>query len=541
MLSWDSIERGLGLFLELVRADRGVKAEFERSRDEFFTAPEAPRAPMAELRHLEWFLLERPSAVLGSTPVQAWQERWRASLPEEDSELATSFLHSLPGAFEVTSLVPGEAAWVRDLFTLGEHPVVEARTMASLAVGDLLVGRLFPAGAGTFLSSPAASVFRNPGLLAAVRADLEGMRSARRGVLRIQQLELERLFHGSGAEPLGLQGVAEIRGRVRAELLKQGLAPEAVAGILERVQVAARASRSQVITEIMNGLAFETGVDLARARLVLVELWDSERQLHSEQAAPVPETLPDTFEEGSQSDARAALAAFDRGRAEGKDLEQLFRDLERDLGIEYEDDGDLEEAEDGAPDFPGVIGAMVEEFLWEAEREHGAERAKRWGVLRALGTYAHDIGVFEDLGCTHLLDFSARWLLDESGLTVAEAEALLEALTFFCVWCEELHDLPLKRQFGATLDSLRGSLPRHLALRQSGMTGSGTGSYRVIRVGMQEALVSDGKEERAVTLAPHQAAHLRSGDLVRLSIERGQPLLGATYPGELRSYSSSAG
>src|SRR5262245_23974744 len=116
MLSWDSIERGLERFLELVRADRGVQAEFERSRGEFFASPDGPRSPMAELRHLEWFALERPSATLGSTPVQAWQEAWRASLPDAGSELAASFLQSLAGAFEVTSLVPGEGLWVRDLF-----------------------------------------------------------------------------------------------------------------------------------------------------------------------------------------------------------------------------------------------------------------------------------------------------------------------------------------------------------------------------------------------------------------------------------------
>jgi len=495
---------------------------------------------MADLRHLEWFLLEHPSAVLGSTPVQAWQEAWRASLPAAGSELAASLLHSIPGAFEVTSLVPAEGVWVRDLFTLGEHPVIEARAKSSLAVGDLLVGRLFPAGAGSFLLSPSVAVFQNPGLLAAVRADLEGMRAVRRGVLRVQQLELERLFHGARPEQAEAPGMAEVRARTRAELLEQGLQLDVVASLLERVQSAARASGGQVITDTLNGLAFETGVDLARTRLVLVELWESERRSHAAQTAP--SSAIDS--EDSQADTRAALEAFDRGRAEGKDLEQLFRQLERDLGIEDEsgNQGATTEEEEGveleAPDFPGVIGAMVEEFLWEAERAHGTEQARRWGVLRALGNYGRDIGVFEDLGQARLLDFSTRWLLDESGLKdLAEVEALMEALTKFCQWCEEQHDLPLWRQFGATLDSLRRSVPRHMLLRQSRMAGGGVGPYRVIRVGESEALVSDGKgRERAVRLSAHEAAHLRDGDLVRLSLERGQTALGATYPGELAAY-----
>lgn len=525
MLSWPSIEQGLERFLDLVRADPRVRAEFERSRGEFFANPAATRGPMDQLRHQEWFLLERPSAALGSSPAQAWQDRWRAASPAAGAELAAAFLQSIPGAFEVTSLAPSEGVWVRDLFTLGEHPVAEADATSNLAQGDLLVGRLFPAGTGTFLLSPSVSVFRNPALLAAIRADLAAMRAVRRGVLRVQQLELERLFHGPGAEPEVQKTSTQVRARVRAELLEQGLEGTAVAGLMERVRDAARTSVNQVITDILNGLAFETGVELARTRLLLVELWDSERR----DAAPA---AADPMSAGNQADARAALAAFDRGRAEGKDLEQLFRELERELGI---NEGEEDAAEQqGVPDFPGVIAAVVEEFLWEVEREHGPERARRWNVLRTLGSYARDIGVFEELGNARLLDFSTRWLLDESGLaSVAEVETLMEALTAFCQWCEQHHDLPLWRQFGATLSSLRASVPRHVLLRQDGVA-AGRGSYRVVRVGEREALVSDGKgRERTVTLTPHQAAHLRDGDLVRLARAGGRAALGATYPGEI--------
>jgi hypothetical protein len=530
MLTWDSIEQGLERFLDLLRADRRVQAEFEHSRGEFFVDAVAARTTTAELRHLEWFLLERPSTALGATPVQAWQEAWRASTPTGGGELAASFLHSIPGAFEVTSLVPGEGLWVRDLFTLGEHPVIEARAMSSLEVGDLLVGRLFPAGAGSFLLSPSVSVFRNPGLLAAVRADLEGMRAVRRGVLRVQQLELERIFHGSGGGRDEARATEEVAARAGAQLVELGLRPEAVAELVERVRAAARASQGQVVTDILNGLAFETGVDLARVRLVLVELWDVVRQTHLARSAPAPELAAET----SPSRTRTALAAFDRGRAEGKDLEQLFRDLERDLGIEGES-GEEEPGEDeGAPDFPGVIGAIVEEFLWEVERERGAEQARRWGVLRRLGDYGRDIGVFEEFGPTRLLDFSTRWLLDESGIRHSEeVEALMEALASFCQWCEERHDLPLWRQFGSTLDSLRRSVPRLLLLRQDGPAG-GIGPFHVMHVGEQQALVTDGEgREREVQLNPHQAAHLRDGDLVRLVIEEGKATLASAYPREL--------
>lgn len=529
MLSWASIEQGLERFLELVRADPRVLAEFARSRAEFFTDPTAARGPMDQIRHQEWFLLERPSAALGSPPAQAWQDRWRAASPAAGADLSAAFLQSIPGAFEVTSLVPSEGAWLRDLFTMGEHPVAQADAISNLTVGDLLVGRLFPAGAGTFLLSPSVSVFRNPALLVAIRADLAAMRAVRRGVLRVQQLELERLFHGPGAEPEVQKTSAQIRARVRAELLEQGLESSVVADLMARVQDAARSSRSQVITDSLNGLAFDTGVDLTRTRIQLVELWDSERRhAAAADAAPLRAEVP--------PDARAALAAFDRGRAAGQDLEQLFRELERDLGID-EGEEDSAELPEGVPDFPGVIAAVVEEFLWEVEREHGPERARRWSVLRTLGDYARDIGVFEELGSTHLLDFCTRWLLDESGLaSVAQVETLMEALAAFCQWCEEQHDVPLWRQFGTTLSSLRASVPRHVLLRQHGAAPAGRGSYRVVRVGEREALVSDPKgRERSVTLTPHQAAHLRDGDLVRLARAGGRPALGATYPGELEA------
>src|SRR5262245_50396327 len=153
MLSWDSIERGFEALLGLLEADPRVAREFEQSRAEFFEDATAARGPGAERRHLEWFLLERPSETLGSVPVQAWQlglDEVRASA----GELKASFLQSLAGAFEVTSIVSGEGLWVRDLFTQGEHPVAEAGALGTIEAGDLLVGRLFPAGGGTFLLSP---------------------------------------------------------------------------------------------------------------------------------------------------------------------------------------------------------------------------------------------------------------------------------------------------------------------------------------------------------------------------------------------------
>ena len=60
-------------------------------------------------------------------------------------------------------------------------------------------------------------------------------------------------------------------------------------------------------------------------------------------------------------DVSSALADFDAGREQGQDLEQLFDELERKLGVAPE----APEAEPGPPAFPGVVAALVGEFRWE--------------------------------------------------------------------------------------------------------------------------------------------------------------------------------
>jgi hypothetical protein len=527
MLDWNRVELGFERFLELLAKEERLRAEFEASRAVFFVAASAARTAQAERRHLEWFLLERPSEALAAIPALAWQEPWRAGLPEPAAELVSAFLESLPGAFELTSLVPGEGLWVRDLFTQGEHPVAEARATATLAVGDLLVGRLFPAGGGAYLLSPAVTVFRNAELLAAVRRDLEGMRRARRGVLRIQQLELEHLFHTGALSEAPRASAAEGRAQARAALLELGLERRAIDGVLARLARAAREGDSRAVSEVLNELAFETPVELTSARLILAELWDIERGALAGEAGA----------SASTHDAHAAIEAFDQGRAQGKDLELCFRELERDLGLDEEPEGD-DEQDPVAPDFPGVVGAMVEEFLWETERELGEERARAYDVLRLFGGYAAEIGLFEELGPTHLLDFSARWVLDESRLEAPEDVArLLAALAAFCRWSEERHDVPLWKNFGATLAALQRSVPRHVRLRRAATKGAGKGAFEVLALEDQHArLRARSGDEQRVAISAEQRENLAPGDLVRLAGSGERAALGAGYPAEVAAY-----
>lgn len=534
MLSAQDLELGFERFLARLAGEASVRREFDASRGEFFAHPAARLLPGAERRHLEWFLLERPSAALGGVPVQTWRE----SLAETSAELLTGFAHSLAGAFEVTSLVPGEGLWVRDLFTLGEHPIVEARASLAIEVGDLVVGRLFPAGGAAFLLSQAASVFRDPDLLAAVRTDLQAMRAARRGVLRVQQLELEHLFHGPGSLPTVGPSAEEAFERARTALGALELTPAQVERALAAVRVAVPARDGRVVTEALNQLAFDTDADLVAARLALAELWSSVATGAPRAPEPAGGAEPAADEDDDNATVQAALEAFDRGRAEGKDLELLFRELERELGVADEPETEPETEADeapGAPDFPGVVGAMVEEFLWEIGHEQGAAEARVLEPLRELGTYGHQIGVFEELTPAQLLDFSARWLLDEGRVTnPRELIGVLDALAVFCRWSEERQGVPLWKPFESTLAALRESLPRHVLLRRSLRAGAGEGAFRVLRVGGTGAVVRalDGLE-RELVLVPEQAHNLRVGELVRVARHEGAFVLGASYPAEI--------
>src|SRR6185503_16578428 len=93
--------------------------------------------------------------------------------------------------------------------------------------------------------------------------------------LRVQQLELESLFHGPGSVAVELPSAEEAFARAREGLLELELSPAEVERALKTVRRAQRDGDGRVVTEVLNRLAFETGVDLGAARLVLTELWES--------------------------------------------------------------------------------------------------------------------------------------------------------------------------------------------------------------------------------------------------------------------------
>lgn len=519
MLSADTIERALARLRQRLDSDPALQAELGIARGEFFPSALAQVGPEAERRLLEWFLLERPSTALGGVPVVVLE----AEL--DGPEVVSALRDSSVGVFEVSSVAAQDGLWLIDLLHGGERPVAEEVAVEGLAPGDLMVGRLYPVGGGVARLSPAVSCFRNRELAQALRADLEQIRAARRGVIRVGQAELERLFHPV-VQAAPTASLSEARRQAATGLRALGLQEPASTALIEQVHQAVSRARPGGVTEILNRLAFETEVDLEGARRVLVDLWDAERAA-TLAVAPTVVTAED-------SDVGAALAAFDEGRAAGKDLESCFQQLERDLGLEPEAQ---DEDGEGVPDFPGVVGAMIEEFLWDVAREQGQAQAEVHAVLRCLGTYAADLGVFEELGRAHLVDFAGRWLLDESGLRdPADIARVLDALGAFCRWSEERHAHPLWTPLEAVWGDLVGAIPRLVRLReQLSASERGSGPYEVLRVETESVLVVGDGREWVVPLTREQAAHLRSGDLVRLSVAGETPRLATGYPKELAS------
>lgn len=466
-----AIDRCLERLAGLARQDPALAEELVASAGEFFggTPPSGSAAEVlgATRRHLEWFLLERHSPALFGVPIERWLERLRALPDAEPDGAEQALLDSFTGLFEATDVRAGEGAWLRDVAGFGSFALVEPEGAGELAPGDVIVGRLFPVGAGLHCLSQGAGWFRSPPVLEAVERDLARWRAERgRNVLRFSQRELERMFWSGGGRPVA----EDPRGAARAVLAAGGVDPARAESILAELGSSRLPSDNLTpgagdrLGEILTELAFDTEVDLEAARRVLTLVWAGDPAPPRTSTSPSADSAPAAS--GSER-RRAAVEAFARGRASGGDLESLLADLERDLGLDGLEGGDEEEEADDEPipDFPGVVGALVTEFLWETGVEHGAARAERFGVLRHLGEYGARIGLAEGLTGLELVRFTTFWIPERRALaSAAEAEALLDALESFAAWAEAAHDLPLARDFGPTLARLRESFARVVAL-----------------------------------------------------------------------------
>lgn len=467
-----SIDRGLEAYLVLVQQDARLEAEFEASISEFY--PHGPPAGdpretlLAARRHLEWFVLERHSPALLGVPSERWLERWEKALEVADDATASrALLDSFTGIFEVTEVRAGEGAWLRDLAGLGEYAVAEPESAELFEAEDLIVGRLFPIGDSLHHVSRAAGFFRNADLRSAIQRDLDEARASGVGnILHLSQRELESMFWGATAPA---RRDSDVVGEARRALAAGGLGEDTI----ERVLASLAASpwkperlvhgAGDTLGDVLDELAFETDVNLERVRRTLLDAWPVLAGEGSPASPGSPESngALQAQADSRLPDPRAALQAFEEGRAAGGDLDVLFNQLERELGL----DGDASDDDDEqAPDFPGVVGAMVEEFLWELKQEGAAESAQRFGKLRDFGAFGAKIGVFEELSDKDLRRFATFWVLEHETLKDAdEARDLVAGLAAFCAWADDAHGLELSAAVAPALEGLSTSLPRVVA------------------------------------------------------------------------------
>jgi len=526
------IDLALEELLSIALGLPGVAAEHARSRSSFARAgsPDPAEAARAQRRHGEWFLLERYSPALEAVPIEGLLHQGGAFAEalHLGAEVLSALLDSRASVFEVSAVRPGEGMWVRDLAGLGEYPLEEREASHALQARDLIVGRIFASGLGAFRVSPAAGVFRNPALLEALRRDLEHAREGRRGVLRLSQSELEGMFWGPVGEALGPEAALAEARRVLAE---GGLSDEEIEGVLGNLAQApfdgtrVLHGAGDRLGAVLERLAFHTNVDLGAARDALLQAWPA--------LSPPDEAAPARSEPEPAGDVRTAVEAFERGRRAGRDIEQLLGELERDLELAGEED---EPAEGLAPDFPGVVGAMVEEYLWELERERGSAAARAHASLRKLSSFGEPFGVFENLGARELLLFACVWLPERGELRgAADARQALEALREFCRWSEASQDVPLYAAYRAALEPLERSLPRIAEANLHRASARAKGEMYVLgeSVARGARVVDPGGNAHEVRIAPAILRHLEPGDRIRGALEPdGELRVLGCYPPE---------
>ncbi len=522
-----------------IDADPTWRADFAASAPEFFPLGRAPDdSDGARRRHLEWFLLERAET---DGPELALPRALATILADEASPEEAWFVglrETHTGVFEVTGAQAGEGFWLRDLGGRGEFPIAHEAASQIAHVGDVIAGRIFPLGDGVYHLSSAAAFHRDPELVDALRADFERARTERRGVLRVGQRQIEAMFFGVPEDDYDAVAAA------RAFLADSGLDALEIDTFLEDLEAAPfdedrlLHGAQDVLSEILDGLAFESSIDIDAARRALLAAW---AQLARRGPGVGPSLSPHPSPHAGpapQADVARAVARFEERRRTGEPVATLLDELEREL--ELGDGGDGDGGADPIPDFPGVVGAMVEEFLWETSTREGESGASRHANLRDLGRSAEHVGVFENLRARDLLVYAGWWLPENDTLGGADdARARIASLADFCRWAEGEHEVPLHTDFQATLVRLGTTLPRIAEANQRRTRGARRDEGELFEVVSIEADGAGQLQSRSgmahEAIVESELAHwLRPGDRVRGALREDRRLaVYCCYPPEV--------
>lgn len=527
------IEAGLDRYQRLILSDETLRAEFESSLSTFFrgaipAGEEALETMASARRHLEWFVFERHSPHLLNRPAEALLTAWQDS---GDDTLAKTLLDSFCGLFEVLPTNDKGPVRAQDLSGLETYELVVDPNV--ILQGDLLVGRFYPVSEGVLIPSSACATYRNADLLQAVRRDIEGIREQReRKVFRIAQAELESMFFSGmrSGETLPEVPKEDAVQALRDWFGRGGLEAGMIEAVLADLREHAPApddlhpGSGDVVGHWLDQLAFSTELDLGESRSRLLAAWTA---LHRQDNAPEANVAKPASE---SPDVARAMAEFEQDCANGRGVTEALGDLERKLQL---DDGSEESIGD-APDFPGVVAAMVEEFLWEEETEHGKDSVRGCETLRLFGEYGHAIGVFEEIRRSDLLDFLTRWIPENNERCPSErASDLVRAMARFCTWSVEAQGALGLDNSSELLESLADSLPRVLSANAQSEVGGELVRVDAIEGGRIEVTNVDANSEaESVQLA--STTDLRVGDYLRLENASDPGTKLRVYPPELQ-------
>jgi len=476
----EAVETALGELRERLFEALDLDHEFRDDLHDFGSPGTGDSEMQRQSRHLEWFLLERSSEALGAIPLERFFDGLDEGQVSSAAELYASLRGSRTGVFRVARIVDDDGLLLDDLLGRGQYAVPEAALASELQPGDLIVGRLFPEDLGhdgektLWGLSSAASTLRNAKLREALERDLEAMRSRARGPLRMTQHDIEEMFFCSQVrveetrEAPAAKDLAEAELAARELFTSAGIEPPRATEFLATIannplpETDVALGADDPLGWVLDELAFETNIDLARARLTLSNYWHAKSAEATEPVAEVGEA------EGPNDLAAAALSRFDAGREAGRDLDSLFATLETELGIEG--DGPaiagipneaLEDGIDGdpAPDFPGVLGALMQEFLWDGARMAGIEVdafAQQHRDLELFVQFARFLGNADDLSSNHLELFLGRWIWEEGRLKRGgySAVGVLQSTRVFCAWLADGHSNEVLSEVGDFLQSI---------------------------------------------------------------------------------------
>jgi hypothetical protein len=324
------------------RAIPAVAAEWEEALAAW---PGDAADPSAVHRFREWFLLERKSEGLGAPPVMALAPE----SADEDSPWQRMFAAYL-GIFRAIGEDTDGLPAFEDLWSGRQVRLDQA--LPGTDEGVLLYGFVVEIDGNRHAPLPGAAILAGEELADAMAGDLSRIRAEQpRARLSMRSVEetLQAVLQGSG----GGEATAPLEERLEALLM--GIPDWDATGLLAEV---ARAG----VGPTLDRLAFETEVDLDAMRRLIGEV----------ELPPV---------EGATGDVDAALAAFDRTRSAGASLDEAFRELEQQLGLEEGSSGGDPETEAleaagetegeepfGPEDLPG-IAFWLKCARWEREQD----------------------------------------------------------------------------------------------------------------------------------------------------------------------------